>query len=141
MDHRPADAEAHDQKLLDAEVVHQPKVVIGMGVPGPVNLKRAARLPWVSVAQVNTDTTEILFVSLHRVEGYRRIQQWQRGIEPAAWNDQQGISGPYLFVVDTDGFFFIKRHGLCPPLENRKTNRLSVHENGIVCGMNCSWFP
>jgi hypothetical protein len=70
VDHRPADAEAHDQKLLDAEVVHQPKVVIGMCVPGPVNLKRAARLPWVSVAQVNTELSMRLWVVIAGISGF-----------------------------------------------------------------------
>jgi hypothetical protein len=52
VDHRTADAEAHDQELPDAQVVHQPELVVGVGVPGPVDLQRAAGLPGVGVAQV-----------------------------------------------------------------------------------------
>src|SRR6266850_5040297 len=47
VDHGPADAEAHDQELPDAEVVHQPELVVGVGVPGAVDLQGAAGLAWV----------------------------------------------------------------------------------------------
>src|SRR5471030_2585780 len=35
------DAEAHHQELLAAQMIHQAKLVIGVGVPRPVDLQRA----------------------------------------------------------------------------------------------------
>src|SRR2546430_7650853 len=69
VDHRPADAEAHDHELPDAEVVHQPELVVRVGVPGAVDLQRAAGLAGVGVAQVSADTAEVVLVPFHRVEG------------------------------------------------------------------------
>src|SRR2546425_12552774 len=69
VDHRPADAEAHDHELPDAEVVHQPELVVRVGVPGAVDLQRAAGLAGVGGAQVGADTAEVLLVPFHRVEG------------------------------------------------------------------------
>src|SRR5881394_2842233 len=69
VNHRAADAEAHDHELADAEVVHQPELVVGIGVPGAVDLQRAAGLAGVGVAQVSADTAEVVLVPFHRVEG------------------------------------------------------------------------
>src|SRR5213594_2051885 len=53
--HRSADAAAHDHELPNAEMVHQPELVVGVGVPGAVDLEGAAGLAGVRVAQVSAD--------------------------------------------------------------------------------------
>jgi hypothetical protein len=54
-DERAADAEAQHHELPDAQVVHQAKMVVGVGVPGPVDLERAGGLPAIGVAQIRRD--------------------------------------------------------------------------------------
>ena len=49
-DERAADAEAHHQEFVDAEMVHQAKLVIGIGIPRAVDLDRARGLAAVGVA-------------------------------------------------------------------------------------------
>jgi len=45
-----ADAVAHKEELADAEVVHQPELVVGEGAPRVAGRDRAARLTAVGVA-------------------------------------------------------------------------------------------
>ena len=67
--HRSGDAEAYDPEPMNAEVIHQPEVVIRVGIPGAVDLQRAAGLAGISVAPVGGDAPEVVFVPFHRVEG------------------------------------------------------------------------
>src|SRR5262245_3846937 len=69
VNHRPADAEAHDHELADAEVVHQSELVVGVGVPGAIDLQGTAGLARVGVAQIGADTAKVVLVPFHRVEG------------------------------------------------------------------------
>ena len=56
---RAPDAVAHEEELLDAEVIHQPELVVGEGAPGVVDRDRAAGLAAVGVALVHRDAAEI----------------------------------------------------------------------------------
>ncbi len=53
-DEGAADAEAQHHELLDAQVIHQTELVIGMRIPRPVDLERAGGLAAIGVAQVRT---------------------------------------------------------------------------------------
>ena len=67
-DEGAADAEAHHHELVDAEVIHQAELVVGVGVPGPVDLERAGGLAAVGVAQVRRDAAVLALELLDRVE-------------------------------------------------------------------------
>ena len=54
-----ADAVAHEEELVDPEVIHQPELVVGEGAPGGVDRDRAAGLAAVGVALVHRDAAEI----------------------------------------------------------------------------------
>jgi hypothetical protein len=49
-DEGAADAEAKHHELRDAQVIHQAEVVVGVGVPGTVDLERASGVATVGVA-------------------------------------------------------------------------------------------
>ena len=70
-DERAADAEAEHHELLDAQVVHQPELVVGIGVPRPVDLERARGLAAIGVAQVRRDAAVLVLELLERIE--RRV--------------------------------------------------------------------
>ena len=68
-DEGAADAEAQHQELPDAQVIHQAELVVGVCVPGPVDLERAGGLAAVGVAQVCRDTAVLVLELLDRVDG------------------------------------------------------------------------
>ena len=76
------------RNLLDAQVVHQPEMVVGVGVPGPVDLDRAGRLAAVGVAQIGRDAAVLVGESLIGLKGWRCEARDGR-IQPAARDDQQ----------------------------------------------------
>src|SRR5215470_9824676 len=51
------DAESENHELVDSEVIHQSEMVIGKGIPRPIDLERAGGLTAISVAQVREDAT------------------------------------------------------------------------------------
>ena len=55
-----ADAVAHVEELADAEMVHQPELVVGEGVPRVVDRDRAGRIAAVGVALVHGDGRVIM---------------------------------------------------------------------------------
>jgi len=112
-DERAADAEAQHHKLRDAEVIHQAELVIGMRVPRPVDLERAAGFAAIGVAQIHRDNAVLALELVHRVEGVVREAR-DRGVQPAPGDHQQREAGADLLVMNTDFAFFVERHGVSP---------------------------
>jgi len=90
---RAPDAVAHEEELLDAEVIHQPELVVGEGAPGVVDRNRAARFAAVGVALVHRDAAEIVFKLLHRVD-HRGRPVADAGVQAPTGGDQQGKPEP-----------------------------------------------
>src|SRR6202043_660686 len=93
-----ADAVAHVEELTDAEMVHQPQLVVGEGVPRVAGGDRAAGFAAIRVALVHRDAVEIVFESLHRVEDSGRPIA-DPGVQASAGGDQQWEAGPGLLVA------------------------------------------
>ena len=51
-------------------MIHEAELVVGVGVPGPVDLQRAGGLAGVGVAQVRRDRAVLALELLHGVEGW-----------------------------------------------------------------------
>ncbi len=83
-----ADAEAQPQALREAQVRQQAQVVVGVGVPGAVDLQwtggRAAR----GVAQIRRAHVVRALACVQRVAGVVR-EAYTRRVQPAARDDQQ----------------------------------------------------
>ena len=54
------DAVAHEEEFADAEMVHQPQLVVGEGAPRVVDRDRAARFAAIRVALVHRDAAEVV---------------------------------------------------------------------------------
>src|SRR5581483_7990850 len=67
-DEGAANAEAQHHEFLDAEVIHQAEVIIGIGIPGTVDLEGAGGLAAVGVAQVGEDAAVLSAELLDGVE-------------------------------------------------------------------------
>src|SRR5215470_5299130 len=92
-------------------MIHQRELIVGVGIPGPINLKGPRGLPRRSVAQVEGDATILVGKLLHGVEG--RI--WARDaldtrIQSAACDQEQREARARFFVMDANGALFDKAH-------------------------------
>ena len=111
-DQGAADAEAHHHELVDAEMIHQAELVVGVGIPGPVDLERARGLSGIGVAQVGGDAAVLALEFLEGVE--RRIgagEARNRRVQSAARDQQQRKAGTGLDIVDANVALFVKDHG------------------------------
>src|SRR5215472_10948376 len=105
-----ANAVAHVEEFADPEMVHQPKLVVGKGVPPVVDRHRSGRLAAIGVTLVHRDAAEVVLEFFHRVDcGGRPVADAR--IEPAAGSDQQREAPADLLVADADVSFLIERHG------------------------------
>ena len=73
-DEGPRNAEAQHHELIDLQVIHQTEMVVGVGIPRPVDLERAGGLAAVGVAQVRRDAAVLSLELLDRVEGIAAVQ-------------------------------------------------------------------
>ena len=105
-----ADAVAHIKEFADAEMVHQPELVVGECVPRILDRNRTGRLAAIGVALVHRDAVEVVFEFLHRVEHCGRPIADPR-VQAPAGGDQQRKAGAGLLVADADVAFLIERHG------------------------------
>jgi hypothetical protein len=105
-----ADAVAHIEEFADAEVVHQPELVVGEGVPRVAGWYRAGGFAAIGVALVHRDDAEVVFERLGRVEHRGRPVADPR-VQASARRDQQRKPGADLLVADADVALLIKRHG------------------------------
>jgi hypothetical protein len=105
-----ADAVAHIKEFADAEMVHQPELIVGERVPRVLGRNRISRLAAVGVALVHRDAMEIVLECLRRVEHRSRPVADLR-VQAAAGSDQQREARACFLVADADVSFFVKRHG------------------------------
>ena len=104
-----ADAVAHKEELVYAEMIHQAKLVVREGSPRVFDLHRAAGLSADGVALVHSDAAEVVFEHLHRVEDLVRPTA-HNGVQAPARRYQKREAGADLFIVDADIAIGIERH-------------------------------
>ena len=107
---RATDAVAHEEELADAQMIHQPELVVGEGAPGVVDRDRAGGLAAVGVALVHRDAAELVLELLHRVD-HRGRPVADAGVQAPTGGDQQREAGARLLVADADVALVIERHG------------------------------
>ena len=107
---RAPDAVAHEEELPDAEVIHEPELVVGEGAPGVVDRDRAAGLAAVGVALIHRDAAEVVRELLHRVD-HRGRPVADAGVQAPTGGDQQREAGAGFLIANADVALFVKRHG------------------------------
>ena len=107
---RAADAVAEEEKLADAEVVHQPQLVVGESVPRVIDRDRPRGLAAGGVALVHGDAAEVALELVHRIDDRGRPIADPR-VQSAARGDQQRKAGADLLVTDADVAFFVELEG------------------------------
>ena len=67
-------------------MVQQAQVIVGKGIPRPIDRERASGLAGQRVAQVGSDAAVIILEALERLEGGGGVEVAQDGVEPATRN-------------------------------------------------------
>src|SRR4029077_9260471 len=87
---------------------HQTELVVGVGIPRPVDLDRAGGLAARSVAQIRCDAAILSLELLNGVEGRVTGEEGYSGVQSPAGKQHQRETGPSLLIVDTNGAFFVE---------------------------------
>ena len=105
-----ANAVAHVEEFADPEMVHQPELVAGEGVPRIIDRHRTRRLAAIGIALVHRDAAKVVLELFHRVDNRGRPVADAR-IEAAARSDQQREAGAGLLVANANIALLEERHG------------------------------
>src|ERR1700676_67971 len=89
-------------------MIHQSELVVGVGIPRPVDLDRAGGLAAGGVAQVRCDAAILSLELLNGVEGRVAGEEGYGGVQSPAGKQHQREAGPGLLIVDTNGAFFVE---------------------------------
>src|SRR6202171_5644411 len=89
-------------------MIHQSELVVGVGLPWPVDRARPGRLAAGGVAQVRCDAAILSLELLNGVEGRVAGEEGYGGVQSPAGKQHQREAGPGLLIVDTNGAFFVK---------------------------------
>ena len=120
---RAADAVAEEEELADAEMVHQPQLVVGESVPRIVDRDRAGGFAVGGVALIHRDEAEVVLEFLHRVDD----RVWPIAdprVQAAARGGQQREAGADLLVTDADVALSRRtRCAACPALLGKHARR------------------
>src|SRR6266446_7957078 len=84
-------------------------MVVSIGVPRPVDLKRTGGLATLGIAQIGRDNAKLALELVEWVERVRREPR-DRRVEPAAGDHHQREARADLFVMDANLASLIKRH-------------------------------
>jgi hypothetical protein len=85
------------------------EMIVGIGVPRPVDLEGPRGLTALGVAQIRRDNAVFVPELLEGVERVGREPR-DRRIQPAAGKHQQRKAGTNLIVMDANIAFFVERH-------------------------------
>ncbi len=77
----------HHHETLDAEMIHQAKLILGVRVPGSIDLHRAGRLAAIGIAQIRRDAAIFSAKLLHRVERRAVAEKVQCRVQSSARKD------------------------------------------------------
>src|SRR5438105_8517128 len=105
-----ADAVAHIKEFADAEVVHQPELVVGKRIRRVIDLHGTAGFAAIGIALVHRDAAEVVLELFHRVDHRGRPVADAR-IEAATGSDQQREAGAGLLVANADVALLKEWHG------------------------------
>src|SRR5580700_333783 len=89
-------------------MIHQTELVVGVGIPRPVDLDRAGGLATGGVAQVRCDAAILSLELLNGIEGRVAGEEGYCGVQSPTGKQHQRETGSGLLIVDTNGAFFVE---------------------------------
>src|SRR5215467_1046250 len=85
-------------------------MVIGIGIPRPIDLERARRLPATGVAHVRKDAAVFSLELFDRIKRSATFQEGNRRVQSPAGDEQQRKARTGLLILNANGAFFVERH-------------------------------
>src|SRR5215831_19423019 len=85
-------------------------MVIGIGIPRPIDLERAGGLTAIGVAQVREDAAIFSLKLFDRIERSATFQEGDRRVQSPARDEQQRKARAGLLILNANGAFFVERH-------------------------------
>src|SRR6266581_2017662 len=89
-------------------MINQSELVVGVGIPRPVDLDRAGGLSAGGVAQIRRDAAILSLELFDRVKGRVAGEEGYGRIQSPAGKQHQRETGPGLLIVDANGAFFVE---------------------------------
>src|SRR2546422_7358842 len=86
-------------------------MVIGIGIPRPIDLERAGGLAAIGVAHIREDAAVLSLELLDRIKWPAAFQAGDRRVQSPTGDKQQREAGTSLLILDANGAFFVERHG------------------------------
>src|SRR5207249_10726725 len=83
-DEGAANAETHHRELVDPQMIHQAELVVGIGLPRPLDLDRAGGLAARGVAQVRRDAAIFSLELLYPIKGRVAGKEGNSRVQPSA---------------------------------------------------------
>src|SRR5207302_1503483 len=110
-DEGAANAETHHHELVDAQMIHQAEVVVGVGFPRPVDLDRAGGLAAGGVAQVRRDAPILSLELLDGVERRVAGEEPNGRVQSPSGKQHQREARTGFLIVDANGALFVELAG------------------------------
>src|SRR5580700_10125488 len=86
-------------------------MVVGMRIPGAIDLEGTCGLAAIGIAKVGADAAVFVLELVHRIEGgIGRGQISDGGIQPATGNHEQRETRTFLLKMDANRAFLVKAH-------------------------------
>src|SRR5215471_4019698 len=85
-------------------------MVIGIGIPRPIDLERAGGLAAIGVAQVREDAAIFSLELFDRIKRSAAFQEGDRRVQSPAGDKQQRKARTGLLILNANGAFFVERH-------------------------------
>src|SRR5215472_16174045 len=95
-------------------MIHQAEVIVGIGIPRPIDLERPGRLTAGGVAQVGRDAAVLVPEIRDRVERRSVRHEFDRRVLAPAGDDEQREAGAGLLVVNADIALLVEGHPRVP---------------------------
>src|SRR5439155_18449956 len=108
-DERAADAEPHHHELVDAQMIHQAEVVVGVGLPRPIDFNWPGGLAGRGVAQVRRDAAILSLELLDRIEGRIAAEERDGRVQSPTGKKHQRETRSGLSITDANGASFVER--------------------------------
>src|SRR5215510_9761700 len=85
-------------------------MIIGIGIPRPIDLERAGRLAAIGVAHVREDAAVFSRELFDRIKRSAALQAADRRVQSPARDEQQRKARTGLLILNANGAFFVERH-------------------------------
>src|SRR5215510_11660086 len=114
-------------------------MVIGIGIPRPIDLERAGGLTTIGVAHVREDAAVFSLELFDRIKRPAAFQAGDCRVQSPARDEQQREARTGLLILNANGAFFVERHCSSSLLSllTKDSSRYGDHRGGGPFSVLC----